>query len=79
VAGTVTDGRYQQQLGLDDPPAITGYAFQIARHYAGGQAAALQSMLDRLQALNLIAWSRSLSSIEVTVASDASQVIGTGP
>ena len=32
-------------------------------------------MLDRLQALNLIAWQRFPSVIEVTVASDASQVL----
>jgi hypothetical protein len=35
-------------------------------------------MLDRLQALNLIAWTRNLDTIEVTVASDASHVIVSG-
>jgi hypothetical protein len=43
------------------------------------QAAAFQSMLDRLQALNLIAWVRTPRTIEITVASDASRVIVNGP
>jgi hypothetical protein len=80
VAGTVSDRRYQQQLRVEDPQARTGYSFQIARRYADRrQAAAFQAMLDRLQSLNLIAWSRSLSTIKVTVASDASRVIVDGP
>jgi hypothetical protein len=36
-------------------------------------------MLDRLQALDLIAWERFPSEIEVTVASDASQALVHGP
>ena len=37
----------------------TGFAFDIRRRYASGaQAEAFQYMLDRLQALNLIAWAR---------------------
>jgi hypothetical protein len=36
-------------------------------------------MLDRLQSLNLIAWQRYPSAIEVTVASDAARVIVNGP
>jgi len=35
-------------------------------------------MLDRLQALNLIAWQRYPDEIEVTVASDADRVISGG-
>jgi hypothetical protein len=35
-------------------------------------------MLDRLEALNLIAWQRYPSEIEVTVASDADRVIVDG-
>jgi len=35
-------------------------------------------MLDRLQALNVIAWVRRPDTTEVTVAGDASQVIGHG-
>jgi hypothetical protein len=36
-------------------------------------------MLDRLQALNLIAWHRYPLEIGVTVASDAGQAIVNGP
>jgi hypothetical protein len=80
VAGAVTDGRYQQALGVQDPPATAGDSFTLARRYVDrAQANALQSMLDRLQALNLIAWQRFPSTIEVTVASDASRVIVNGP
>jgi len=72
VDSTVSDVRYQQRLGVLDPPATTGYSFQITRRYANGaQAGAFQAMLDRLQSLDLIAWARGSSTIEVTVASDA--------
>jgi hypothetical protein len=80
VGGAVTDGRYQRSQGIDDPDAGTGYTFSIERRYSSRrQAAAFQATLDRLQALNLIAWTRSPTTIEVTVASDASQVIQGGP
>jgi Transglycosylase SLT domain len=76
VTSTVNDARYQQRVGVIDPPAATGFSFQIARRYASGaQARAYQAMLDRLQALNLIAWAREPATIEVTVASDAPQAI----
>ena len=80
VASAVTDRGYQQQIGVTDPPAATGYSFSLDRRYAStAQADALQAMLDRLQALNLIAWTRYPSTIEVTVAGDASRVIVDGP
>jgi hypothetical protein len=80
VTSTVTDSRYQQRLGFDDPQARSGYSFEISRRYVSRrQAAAFQAMLDRLQALNLIAWSRGLTTIKVTVASDASKVLVDGP
>jgi hypothetical protein len=86
VAGAVQDGRYQTQTGSADPEAYdgysldtTGYAFDILRRYASrAQAGALQAMLDRLQALNLIAWVREADVIHVTVAGDASRVIAQG-
>jgi hypothetical protein len=79
VASTVTDSRYQQ-LAPGAPRADTGWSFQILRRYgSNGQAVAFQEMLDRLQALNLIAWSRRGQTIDVTVASDASQAIVNGP
>jgi hypothetical protein len=80
VTSAVTDERYQQQLGVSDPPAASGWSFTIARRYSSrAQADAFQAMLDRLQALDLIAWERFPSEIEVTVASDASQALVHGP
>ena len=79
VTSTVTDQRYQHELGVTDPDPSSGYSFQIARRYLShAQAEAFQAMLDRLQALNLIAWSRSPDTIEVTVSSDADRVIVAG-
>ncbi len=80
VTSAVSDERYQQALGVADPPAAAGWSFTIARRYVNRrQAGAFQAMLDRLQALNVIAWQRFPSEIEVTVASDASQVLVHGP
>jgi hypothetical protein len=80
VDSAVIDGRYQQQLGSSDPAAATGYSFTIARRYVKrSQAISFQAMLDRLQALNLIAWERFSRVIEVTVASDAAHAIVNGP
>ncbi len=81
VASTVSDKRYQDLLGVSAvPTAATGYSFAIERRYASrAQAAALQAMLDQLQALNLIAWVRTPTTIDVTVASDAGKVIVNGP
>jgi hypothetical protein len=57
-----------------------GYSFAIQRHYANvHQADAFQAVLDRLQALNLIAWARRRTTIVVTVASDASRYLIDGP
>lgn len=79
LSGAVSDMRYQQVLGTSDPPAAGGWTFTIARRYVGrAQANALQAMLDRLQALNLIAWTKYPGDIEVTVASDAADVIAHG-
>jgi hypothetical protein len=47
----------------------TGYAFDISRKYrSGAQAEAFQYMLDRLQALNLIAWTRDSGAIHITAS-----------
>jgi hypothetical protein len=79
VNSTVSDKRYQQQAGVIDPVGATGYSFQIARRYVSHvQAAAFQAMLDRLQALNLIAYAVEAGVINVAVASDASKVIAGG-
>jgi hypothetical protein len=80
VTSAASDRRYQALLGVDDLPAAAGWSFTIARSYVSrAQAAAFQAMLDRLQALDLIAWERFPSEIEVTVASDASQALVHGP
>jgi hypothetical protein len=72
VFSTVSDAQYERQAGVDFPAALNGYSFQISRRYANGaQAGAFQAVLDRLQALNLIAWAREPTVIDVTVASDA--------
>ena len=64
---------YQQQTGDWLPRRDrTAIRSQISRRYVNGaQANAFQAMLDRLQALNLIAWAREPTVIDVTVASDA--------
>lgn len=80
IASTVLDHRYQQMLGIDDPTAAEGWSFTIARRYVNeAQRSAFQAMLDRLQALNLIAWQRYPTVIEVTAAADAGRVIADGP
>ena len=54
----------------------TGFAFDIRRDYAsGGQAEAFQYMLDRLQALNLIAWVRDGDAIHITASSDGKRLL----
>jgi hypothetical protein len=78
----VTDGSYQHLLGARAgySLATTGYRFEIERTYASAaQAEAFQAMLDRLQALNVIAWAREAATIDVTVAADAGRVIVDGP
>jgi hypothetical protein len=80
VTSAVSDLRYQKLLGVTDLPAAGGWSFTVARRYARrAQAAAFQAMLDRLQALDLIAWERFPSEIEITVASDASHALVHGP
>ncbi len=80
VTSTVLDQRYERLLGIVDPVAAAGWTFTIARRYASeAQALAFQAILDRLQALNLIAWQRYPDVIEVTVAAGASRAIVSGP
>src|SRR6185436_2699084 len=66
LTSTVRDEKYQRALAATDIEATdnyslhtTGYAFDIARNYASrAQALAFQYVLDRLTALNLVAWVR---------------------
>jgi hypothetical protein len=72
VNDAVADAQYVRQTGNGFADSPDGYSFQIDRHYTvPRQATAFQAVLDRLQALNLIAWTRDGSRIDVTVASDA--------
>ena len=83
VTSTVRDDVYQRLLGESNPEATasyslhtTGFAFDVLRRYASpAQAAAFQYELERLQALDLIAWVREPAAIHVTVSSDAGSVL----
>jgi hypothetical protein len=79
MTSAVRDQRYQDLLVGSNPEATsryslhtTGYAFDVLRRYGSrGQAVAFQFALDRLQALDLIAWVREPAAIHVAVATDA--------
>jgi soluble lytic murein transglycosylase-like protein len=76
VTSTVRDADYQRVLAARNIEAThnfslhtTGWAFDISRAYRSrAQALAFQFMLDRLTALNMIAWVREPGAIHVTVA-----------
>ena len=80
VTSSVRDRRYQRVLVARNREATpnyslhtTGWSFDIARDYrSGAQAQAFQFMLDRLTALNMIAWVREPGAIHVTVAAPRS-------
>jgi hypothetical protein len=79
VTSTVRDRKYQQLLLRSNSEATrayslhtTGFAFDVLRGYSSrAQALAFQFVLDRLQALNLIAWVREPEAIHITASSDA--------
>jgi hypothetical protein len=65
---TISKAAALRVTGADDG----GWTFRISRRYASDdQAQAFQYVLDRLQVLNVIAWSRSATSISVTASRDA--------
>jgi hypothetical protein len=76
VTSTVRDVSYQRLLVSRNPEATrnfslhtTGWSFDISRRYRSrAQALAFQFLLDRLTALNMIAWVREPNAIHVTVA-----------
>lgn len=81
VTSAVTDERYEQLLPGGNAAgysvATTGYAFDVLRRYGSpAEAAAFQYELDRLQALNLIAWARDGAVIHITVSSAARELEG---
>jgi hypothetical protein len=79
MTSAVRDQRYQDLLVVSNAEATseyslhtTGYAFDVLRRYRSrAQAVAFQFALDRLQALDLVAWVREPAAIHVTAASDA--------
>ena len=82
VTSTVRDTTYQRALGARNREATrgyslhtTGYAFDILRKYRSRrQALAFEFWLNRLQALNLIAWVREPAAIHVAVSSEAERL-----
>ena len=78
VTSTVRDVEYQRLLARNNLYATsayslhtTGWAFDVGRRYRSrAQAAGFQYVLDRLQALNLIASVREQRTIHVTVSSE---------
>ncbi len=80
VTSSVRDRRYQRVLVARNREATpnfslhtTGWCFDLARDYRSrAQAQAFQFMLDRLTALNMIAWVREPGAIHVTVATPES-------
>jgi hypothetical protein len=80
VGATVRDAAYQQALAqrqLAKPGYsvyTTGYSFDVERRYANhAQAEAFQAMLDRLQALDVIAWERRADAIHITISNRANR------
>ena len=86
ITSTVRDEAYQRELVKGNREATrnfslhtTGWAFDVARAYRDrAQALAFQFLLDRLTALDLIAWVREPGAIHVTVAGDAAQALEGG-
>lgn len=84
LTSTVRDEEYQKLLTARNIEAThgyslhtTGWAMDIERTYASRkQALAFQFMLDRLQALNLIAWVREPSAIHLTAGPGARELLG---
>jgi hypothetical protein len=69
--------RAARGLAQADPLDASGYAFDIARSYGTpAEAQAFQFVLDRLSALNLIAWDREGPIIHVVVGSSAGRLDG---
>jgi hypothetical protein len=84
VTSTVRDETYQRALASRNTEAThryslhtTGWAFDVERRYRSRkQALAFQFVLDRLRALNVIAWVREPAAIHVTAGPDAKRLLG---
>jgi hypothetical protein len=83
ITSTVRDERYQDLLRRQNAEATdgyslhtTGWSFDVLRRYASGrQQQAFQHELERLQALDLIAWVREPAAIHVTVSPRAEELV----
>lgn len=83
VTSTVRDREYQQELLARNDQATagfslhtTGYAFDIERRYdSRAQARALEYVLERLRALNVIDWVYEPAAIHVTVGPDGERYL----
>lgn len=82
VTSTVRDSEYQGLLVGSNREATpnyslhtTGWSFDVARRYRSRrQAMGFQFALDRLQALNLIAWAREPGAIHVTASEESERL-----
>jgi soluble lytic murein transglycosylase-like protein len=83
ITSTVRDRRYQSELLRRNIQATagyslhtTGYAFDVLRDYRSRrQALAFQFVLDRLAALDVIAWVREPAAIHITVGPRATALL----
>jgi hypothetical protein len=82
ISSTVRDQAYQRLLVRSNPEATrnyslhtTGWAFDVLRRYRSKrQALAFQFVLDRLQVLNVLAWTRTGRTIHITASPDAGRL-----
>jgi hypothetical protein len=83
VTSTVRDETYQRALAARNTEAThryslhtTGWTFDVERRYRSRkQALAFQFVLDRLRALNVIAWVREPAAIHITAGPDAKRLL----
>jgi len=77
VSGTKASLTVTRTVRPDGGIHATGFAFDVRRSYrSGAQAEAFQYMLDRLQALDLIAWTRDADTIHITASSAGKRLLG---
>jgi len=83
VTSATRDRAYQRLLTDSNGEATrgyslhtTGYAFDVLRSYRSRrQALAFQFWLDRLQTMNMIAWTREPNAVHVTVSDEARRLV----
>jgi hypothetical protein len=73
---TVTSTVRDRKTAGGDGMSATGWAFDVARRYRSHrQALAFQFVLDRLQVLDAIAWSRERDAIHITAAPEGKALL----